>query len=172
VTQTAITWAKCPACEFNLPLSTDGRFPDHQQLGVTCLGACKHPADVSAAMRPPVREVACCSDEELPASTRHECVKALWSISEGVGVKTILQHLMDEMPAAKLSKLLVWVRSQQKRAKAEARANSAEDDAVGVVVALGERRENVLRWLETAKAGGATNCDGLVRRMLQERNKR
>jgi hypothetical protein len=166
VTQTATPWALCAACTFNVPLKPDGTFPDHLENGVPCLGTAKTPAQVQTMLKPPTREAA---PVALPTSGRQENVKALWDLAESVGVKTILQHLVDDMPMAKLTKLLAWVQTQQRRSTSTA---SADDDAVAVVVALGERRENVMRWLETAKANGAKGCDALVRLMLQERNKR
>jgi hypothetical protein len=105
--------------------------------------------------------------------TRHESEVAFWSAAESTGVKTILQHVIDEMPAARLAKLLLWVQGQQRQAQRTANGSlSAEEDAVQMMIALGEPRERVMKWLDAVKDRGATSADALVRLLLVERNRR
>ena len=101
--------------------------------------------------------------------TRSSLENQFWASAESVGVKTILQHVIDEMPMARFAKLVKWVESQHRASSGTA---NAEADAIACVVALGEPRARVLELLEAAKAKGASGCNGLVAAMLAERNKR
>ena len=104
-----------------------------------------------------------------PPSNRADLLQSFWQNAETVGVKTILQHLLDDMPMSKFGKLVQWVERQQ---RVSSGAANAEADAIACVIALGEPRARVLELLEAAKAKGASGCNGLVAAMLAERNKR
>lgn len=106
------------------------------------------------------------AEQSAPPSNRHALVTDFWKLAESIGPRTILQHMIDEMPMTKLEKLVKWVDRQRPSTGA---VRTPEEDAATMMEALGVCRQDIARLMAIAKEQGPANANDLVRRMLVAR---
>jgi hypothetical protein len=96
--------------------------------------------------------------------SRADLENGFWTLADNVGHRAILQRIIDEMPATRLSRLVRQIEGERLM-----RDRTPDDDAVEALIALGERHARAVELLEQAKKDGATGTDELVRAMLAMR---